>query len=275
MPIEPNSAWDQHLDKLNHRRAYSPIEVSLVQIEGHKTKSWKHTEHVHPYWQMEVVETGGFTIRFGEKKLRPKDRDIVLIPPQCSHLFIHPQGKLGWTFKFSADELTSLYPVSTVKPGPLRNCLHQALLDTTATGDNPDEETRVVIEHLIAAVLAIHIGEKRPSLVEDEMISAAKKLVESRVAAGKSVRVGELAETAGCSTQYLNRIFKRYLGMPAKKFVDQYRFEVARRLLLESPLPVGEIATELGFPDAFQFSRFFKRVGGDSPRAFRDRHTTG
>lgn len=159
-----------------------------------------------------------------------------------------------------------------MKAGGPRDCLHRALLDAVARGAEPNDEMRLVIEHLIAAVLALQAGHTRPSLAEGEIIRAARKLVEARVAAGKPVQVAELAKAARCSAPHLNRTFRRSLGVSAKTFVDQYRFETARRLLLESSLSVGEISAELGFDDPFRFSRFFKRMGGHSPRAYRDRH---
>lgn len=39
--------------------------------------------------------------------------------------------------------------------------------------------------------------------------------------------------------------------------------------LLNSSLSIQEIADQLGFTDAFTFSRAFKRIQGRSPREFR------
>jgi AraC-like DNA-binding protein len=41
--------------------------------------------------------------------------------------------------------------------------------------------------------------------------------------------------------------------------------------LLHTELPVAEIADRLGFSDASYFVRFFKRLAGTTPRAFRAR----
>jgi AraC-like DNA-binding protein len=42
-------------------------------------------------------------------------------------------------------------------------------------------------------------------------------------------------------------------------------------LLLTTDLGVAEIAAEVGYDDAFYFSRQFRAVNGVSPRQFRER----
>lgn len=51
------------------------------------------------------------------------------------------------------------------------------------------------------------------------------------------------------------------------------RGSVAKELLLDRSLPLGEIAARLGFSDLSTFSQAFKRWYGMAPRTFRDSHT--
>jgi AraC-like DNA-binding protein len=53
--------------------------------------------------------------------------------------------------------------------------------------------------------------------------------------------------------------------------VQASRFEQACELLANSTLGVSEIATKLGYADPSSFSRFFLRMSGTSPRAYRRR----
>lgn len=87
MTYRANDSWNQHLDEMNRRRVFQPLTVELVRIEGHVRTGWKHIEHVHPYWQMEVVEAGGFSLRIERTRLYPKKGDIIFIPRRPPIIF--------------------------------------------------------------------------------------------------------------------------------------------------------------------------------------------
>lgn len=269
MPWPIADAWNQHLDEMNRRQLSHQFSVSLVRIEAPFEQGWQHTEHVHPYWQMELVEDAGFSVRFGRKEIFPEGGDILLIPPQNWHHFNHADGKRGWSVKFAAAELEERYPVGLLPSGDAGALLHRALLEAvrqfTAGASTP---IQIVIEHLLAAVLDLYLADRLDSGAESELVRQVRKLVGEAVAAGEAITVAAIAARRGCSTVYLNRVFKRHMGMPIKVFIDQYRFETARKLLLASSLNITEIAAEMGFDDVFRFSRFFKRMSGEAPRDF-------
>jgi two-component system response regulator YesN len=54
-------------------------------------------------------------------------------------------------------------------------------------------------------------------------------------------------------------------------YVNKYRIERAKQLLLKTVLKVSEIANKVGYVDATYFFRKFKRVVGVSPLEFRQR----
>jgi AraC family transcriptional regulator len=47
------------------------------------------------------------------------------------------------------------------------------------------------------------------------------------------------------------------------------RLEAAKQLLASSPLPIAQIAMELGFSDQSHFTNAFKRRIGVTPRSYR------
>jgi AraC-like DNA-binding protein len=59
-------------------------------------------------------------------------------------------------------------------------------------------------------------------------------------------------------------------GTNLQKLVDRTRFGLARQLLLDTELPVMEIAAALHYSDPNVFSRAFRNWAGASPRQWRD-----
>jgi len=64
-------------------------------------------------------------------------------------------------------------------------------------------------------------------------------------------------------------------GVSYRELIQACRLERARYLLAGSKDDIGEIATQLGYADASSFSRFFLRLTGMSPRAYRAQARSG
>ncbi len=85
----------------------------------------------------------------------------------------------------------------------------------------------------------------------------------------RPVGVEEAARQAGVSRSCLYRAFQAEFGCPPSVYLTRYRVQRAAQLLRHSALPVGMVATSVGFEDAFYFSRVFRREMGKSPSEYR------
>lgn len=83
------------------------------------------------------------------------------------------------------------------------------------------------------------------------------------------VAMDELAAMFNCSITHLSRLFKRDTGMSLIHYLIQIRMKHAQQWLLGSHLGLKDIAAKIGYPDAFYFSRMFKKHSGYSPLQFR------
>lgn len=84
-------------------------------------------------------------------------------------------------------------------------------------------------------------------------------------------RVSEYADLLGMTPGHLNALCQRHLGRSASDVLQSRILAEAQRLLVHSQLPIGRVAERLGYADPSYFSRAFKRVLGESPRAYRRR----
>ena len=77
--------------------------------------------------------------------------------------------------------------------------------------------------------------------------------------------IEEVAAECDITPIHLSRLFRRFGGVGAYRFLMRRKMNHAAELLLEEGLLVKEVADRMGFADAFQFSRAFKRVYGIPP----------
>ena len=84
--------------------------------------------------------------------------------------------------------------------------------------------------------------------------------------------IEEVATAGGISPVYLSRLFKRFGGCGAYRFLLRLRMNYAAELLMDQGLKVVDVAKQLHYADAFQFSRAFKRVYGIPPSKISTRH---
>jgi AraC-like DNA-binding protein len=63
-------------------------------------------------------------------------------------------------------------------------------------------------------------------------------------------------------------------GRSAKQYVDARVTLEAKRLLAHTTLPVAVVGRRLGFAEATNFGKFFRREAGVTPGSFRAEHTT-
>ena len=78
-----------------------------------------------------------------------------------------------------------------------------------------------------------------------------------------------LAEMSGMSLRYYQTLFNTFFGCSPKKYIMNKKIEEAKKMLLNTALPIHEIALHGGFSDEFHFCKAFKREVGMTPTEFR------
>ena len=86
--------------------------------------------------------------------------------------------------------------------------------------------------------------------------------------ADECVTLSDVAHAIGRSVSFLSHRFRPAFGVSFKQYQLDRRMRRARELLA-SGLSVKATAARMGFSDAFNFSRAFKRHWGAPPRAYR------
>ena len=83
-------------------------------------------------------------------------------------------------------------------------------------------------------------------------------------------QVGQYADRLAVSSDHLNELVKKRLGRTASSVIQDRLLLEAKRLLLHSELSVKEVGYALNMKDPAYFTRWFGKVEGTTPVAFRD-----
>ncbi|HKX30239.1 MAG TPA: helix-turn-helix transcriptional regulator [Blastocatellia bacterium] len=78
-----------------------------------------------------------------------------------------------------------------------------------------------------------------------------------------------VAEEVGMSYYHFSRAFKQSMGLSPINYVTRRRMERAQRLLIETEMPIAEIALKAGFSSQSHFTTSFRRLAGITPSSFR------
>ncbi len=78
----------------------------------------------------------------------------------------------------------------------------------------------------------------------------------------------ELAEMSGMGETYYRNIFTSVFSVAPARYIQNYRIEKAKELLVSPTGAVEEIAIAVGFANSSYFCRVFKQTTGLTPTEF-------
>lgn len=102
---------------------------------------------------------------------------------------------------------------------------------------------------------------------EDQLFARALAILDRRMSDPPGLV--ELAAELGTNERKLTDIFRQRLGLTVFDYFSELRLETARHLLEGSGMKVQAIASHVGYLNAGDFTRAFRRHYGLSPRDYR------
>ncbi len=108
--------------------------------------------------------------------------------------------------------------------------------------------------------------------MEDRHVAMAIRFIRDRTA--QPIHVDDVVAAVPLSRRALYTRFKRVTGQALYAYIRHARLDAFTRLLLETNLSIAQIAESMGFPDEKNVARYFRKVRGLTPLAYRRRHGT-
>jgi AraC family transcriptional regulator len=85
----------------------------------------------------------------------------------------------------------------------------------------------------------------------------------------RPIRNEDLASLVRLNPSHFGRAFRNSFGQPPHEYVIRRRVERAQGLMLSTDASLSEIALDCGLADQSHLTRLFRRIAGESPRAWR------
>lgn len=216
-----------------------------------------------------VTEGGGF-LKTEDQYIEMTAGNVYLIPANCSfscgcehmekiffHFVISTPEK--YELSFSPCRIASL-PCPEGRLDELRSLL------------NTREHVGLLRLKLLLLETVSEFFEKTP--FERSELKDASPLVRSVIAyveehTAISLSVSDVAAALYLSESKIRSVFRRELGIPIGKYVDDMVFIKARQMLSDPKNTIASVSAELGFCDPFYFSRRFKEKFSITPSKFK------
>lgn len=105
--------------------------------------------------------------------------------------------------------------------------------------------------------------------LNDREVALALRFIHDH--AGQPIAVKEVARDSRLSRRMLELRFRKAIGRTIHEEIQRVRLERAKRLLIETDLPMSDVAQAAGFAGASYFSKVFHRTLGYPPGDYRAR----
>lgn len=83
------------------------------------------------------------------------------------------------------------------------------------------------------------------------------------------ISLNDLSKAVGISPQYIGKLFKKKLNITPVSYISRAKISQAKIMLLDSTVPISEIASSLGYSSPTYFGIVFKKLEGFSPSEYR------
>jgi AraC-like DNA-binding protein len=257
---------------------HTPHLNSVVQL-GHEKNWGKKVIHKHEAAKILFITDGNANIVLNDKTFIIARGDLLLINMNTDHEILSSgdTSLKGYSLIFSKLHLDGLpmghiipleeHPILKVQEYHLT--LNKYMEDIHEEYQNnelgSDEIISSLLKTLIIKILRIMYSpnSSRNTSISEKVI---KYIIENY---NRDISLTELANVVYVNPYHLAHTFKDETGISPIQYLITHRIEVARNMLLNTNLPIREIASNVGYPNANYFNLIFKKFTGYTPGKFR------
>ena len=262
----------------------NPVEMTLRPLRvlfAEKDRYPLTTPHRLDFYSMIYINQGEGLHVIDSKPYRYRPDSLFLVSRHQIHHFLLNDDSDGYVMTFTDNmifggqddnfkhDVISLFENlnHSALPG-LSEDFNELYGEFQSRHPHRNDMLRCLLRRLIHRIYRFSLKQTPPNLSnENGLFSRFRVAVEQHFPLHH--HVADYANLLGCSSKKLCSLSKQQTGKSAKGMIDDRLLLEAKRLLAYSALPIGDIAIRLGFEEATNLAKFFRRHTELSPRDFR------
>ena len=272
--------------------AFQPLPDSSFRIFGYEVAEFDAPWHYHPEFELTVILQSEGIRYVGNSMETFEAGDLVLLGPNLPHCWKYTPDSHGpassivvqWPGEFMGNGWQDVEEFKSVK----------RLLQLAGQGIRFSQEVSARVKpilaemldmqpfprlmkflevlDLLAAVKNIHFlceqGFAYPLNYEDnQRINTVYNYIREHYA--ERITLATLSGLVHMSEESFSRFFSRIMQKPLFTFLNEYRINMASKMLIETDMQVAEIGFACGYESPPFFFRQFRKFGGMTPAAYR------
>ncbi|BFT74620.1 helix-turn-helix domain-containing protein [Paenibacillus sp. P36] len=224
--------------------------------------------HQHQCYELVYYLSGSGTTRIGDVIYPYQANTFTLIQPHTLHDERHETDTDVFFIGFQKD--TSPY---TLQEGLYADYENNPILAyLQAMGFEMKHKRSFYmskLNHLVSELIIelLRLDDLVTSEPNADKIIYAKNYIDENYS--QQIRVDTLAQLVGYSYDRFRHLYKEKYGLSPIHYLMSKRISAAKRLLLQTKLPITDVADACGFSTDAQFCSLFKQATGLTPRQFR------
>ncbi|MFT4147027.1 MAG: AraC family transcriptional regulator [Mobilitalea sp.] len=264
---------------LNHENTDLYLEHCGIQHcpPGHTYSLPRSEYHVH------FVLDGLGTLNYHNKQYHLKRGDIFVIPPRSTYVY-QADYQTPWSYAWIGFNGTKARQYLNQSGIDSQHVIRPAYIDP--------EKYINIIKAILAAnqltvaneiyrlgclydIISLMMESNRSIQLHPKNEYSSAIYIEQALAYiednyQQNIKVNDIVSYLYINRSYFSSIFKQEMQVSPLAYLQSYRIKKAKNLLSKTNMTLHEIALNIGYKDAFTFSKVFKKTTGVSPSKYRD-----
>jgi AraC-like DNA-binding protein len=228
-----------------------------------------------PIYCFEYIIKGEGTVNVNGNRFTPVQGDVYILPKGSDHIYYsdskNPWEKIWFNIEgplidnlMQAYKLNNIYHIENLDLSELFHKMFNNAQEKSRSQKEVFQKASIIFHEIL---LAIYSRTEKRKKSYNEIALQLKQYIDKNLE--NKLTIKNLSNQVFRSPSQIIRIFKEEFGLTPYDYILSKKLETAELLLLNTNLPIKQIALKLKFADEHYFSNYFKAKTGVAPTGYR------